>query len=239
MKRLSPLLSVIAGMVDLTGFLTLGNLFTAHATGNLVLMAATLVRSEPVRLTQVLIVPVFMFAIGASWCLARHARRRHASPLRLLLWCQFLLLMCLLVFAAVTKPSSTPHGLAAGCAAMLAATAMGCQFALLRVTLPDSPSTAVMTGNLADAVLALLDVMTQPRPLDGHATNRLKRSTAVLGGFIGGCMIAGIAVRFLDDGAWLLPMALAGAALIASSEMHGAAFRHRRSMETKDTDPVN
>jgi hypothetical protein len=34
--QLPPLLSVIAGMVDLIGFLTLGNILTAHITGNLV-----------------------------------------------------------------------------------------------------------------------------------------------------------------------------------------------------------
>jgi uncharacterized membrane protein YoaK (UPF0700 family) len=34
-ERLPPLLSVIAGMVDLIGFFTLGNIFTAHVTGNL------------------------------------------------------------------------------------------------------------------------------------------------------------------------------------------------------------
>jgi uncharacterized membrane protein YoaK (UPF0700 family) len=47
--RLPPLLSVIAGMVDLTGFFTLGNIFTAHVTGNLVLGTAALVRGGPVK----------------------------------------------------------------------------------------------------------------------------------------------------------------------------------------------
>jgi Protein of unknown function (DUF1275) len=35
--RVCPLLSVIAGMVDFTGFFTLGHVFTAHVTGNIVL----------------------------------------------------------------------------------------------------------------------------------------------------------------------------------------------------------
>ncbi|HXA37903.1 MAG TPA: DUF1275 family protein, partial [Phenylobacterium sp.] len=51
-KRLPALLAVIAGMVDLTGFLTLGNVFTAHVTGNLVVLAAVAVRGGPLNLAQ-------------------------------------------------------------------------------------------------------------------------------------------------------------------------------------------
>jgi hypothetical protein len=41
----------------------------------------------------------------------------------------------------------------AGLVAMIAVPAMACQFALLRLAVPDAPSTAVMTGNLTSGML--------------------------------------------------------------------------------------
>jgi uncharacterized membrane protein YoaK (UPF0700 family) len=60
-----------------------------------------------------------------------------------------------LIFSVITKPSADPRGLMATIGAMIAVSAMGCQFALLRLALPVAPSTAVMTGNLTNAVLGL------------------------------------------------------------------------------------
>src|SRR2546422_10122515 len=62
-QRLPPLLSSIAGMVDVIGFLSLG-LFTAHVTGNLVVIAVLLVRGGPPKMAQILAVPVFIVAVG-------------------------------------------------------------------------------------------------------------------------------------------------------------------------------
>ena len=52
-KRLPPVLSVIAGMVDVTGYLSL-KLFTAHVTGNIVIIVAQLVYGGPPRMDQIL-----------------------------------------------------------------------------------------------------------------------------------------------------------------------------------------
>ena len=43
--------------------------------------------------------------------------------------------------------------------------AFTCQFAMLRLALPVVPSTAVVTGNLTDAVLSLGDTISQNHPL--------------------------------------------------------------------------
>jgi len=77
--RISPLLSVIAGMVDLTGFFTLGNIFTAHVTGNLVVLAALAVRGGPVNWALVIAIPVFILAVAAVWFVARASGRHGCS----------------------------------------------------------------------------------------------------------------------------------------------------------------
>ena len=62
---LPTLLSVIAGMVDLIGFLSLG-IFTAHVTGNIVVVGALLVRHDHVNPAQILAIPVFILAVLAA-----------------------------------------------------------------------------------------------------------------------------------------------------------------------------
>jgi uncharacterized membrane protein YoaK (UPF0700 family) len=212
-KQLPPLLSIVAGMVDLTGFLTLGNLFTAHITGNLVVIGALVVRRGRINPPQILAIPVFILAVAAVWLLARASGRRGPGLLRLLLLVQFLLLTCVLIFSVVTKPSANPHGLMAAIAAMMAVSAMACQFALLRLTLPVAPSTAVMTGNLTNTVLSFLDRQSRTQHLMAGDTERLRDSLQLLIGFFGGCVVAAAAVTYLEDWAWAFPVVLAGVAI--------------------------
>lgn len=205
---LSTLLSVIAGMVDVIGYLSLG-IFTAHVTGNIVVIGALMVRHDRVNPSQILAVPVFIVAVAATWLIAKASRRRGSGLMRPLLLIQFLLITCLLIFSIITRPSTDPHGLMATIAAMIAVTAMGCQFALLRLTLPIAPSTAVMTGNLTNAVLALVDSSSRAKPLMESNSKRLRGALHLLIGFFVGCVLATAALMYLGDWAWSLPASLA------------------------------
>ena len=212
--RLPPLLSVIAGMVDLTGFFTLGHVFTAHVTGNLVVAAADAVHGGPFHLAQALAIPVFMLALAGVWLIAQASHRRRLGLVSPLLLVQFLLLAAVLIFSVIAKPSAAPHGLVAGVAVMIAVSAMACQYALLRLATPHAVSTAVMTGNLTNTVLSLMDSLSNGRPLLSGDVGRLKTSLNLLFGFLLGCVVAACAGPVLGDWAWVLPAALSGAAFI-------------------------
>jgi uncharacterized membrane protein YoaK (UPF0700 family) len=211
--RLPPLLSVIAGMVDLTGFFTLGHIFTAHITGNLVVAAAAAVHGGPLNMAQALAIPAFMLAVAVVWLIAQASDRRGSSLARLLLLVQFLLLAAVLIFSVITRPSADPRGLTAGIAVMIAVSAMACQYALLRLAIPGAISTAVMTGNLTNTVLSLMDLLSKHRALLPVDTGRLRRSWHPLLGFLLGCVVSASAVSVLGDWTWSLPVVLSGLAI--------------------------
>src|SRR5258707_14062366 len=70
-KLLPSVLSLTAGSVDAIGFLGLGGLFTAHITGNLVILATHVASGGTTApLAPMLSVPVFMAVLGLTRLLA-------------------------------------------------------------------------------------------------------------------------------------------------------------------------
>jgi hypothetical protein len=65
-KLLPFMLSVAAGSMDIIGFLRLGGLFTAHVTGNVVVLAAKLGAREEAPLAYLISVPVFVAVLCAN-----------------------------------------------------------------------------------------------------------------------------------------------------------------------------
>jgi uncharacterized membrane protein YoaK (UPF0700 family) len=213
----------VAGTSDVIGFLSF-KLFTAHVTGNLVVIAALLVRGGPPNVNQILAVPVFVLAVGCVWLIAEALARRGAALARPLLVVQFLLLACVLVFSVACRVSAHPLGIMSTIAGMTAVCAMACQFSLLRLAVPGAPSTAVMTGNLTKTVLSLLDTLSQ-RPVAEDAGLQLRKTLLLIVPFFCGCMAGAAALSWLGDWAWSLPVVLAGMALISVSPI----YRGRKS----------
>src|SRR3981189_869351 len=107
-RLLPTVLSIIAGSVDAISFLGLGGLFTAHVTGNLVILAAHLVSGGAAPVAPMLSVPVFMGALGLTSLLGGALDRIGLASLRPLLLVQFLLLAGFLVLCAAAGPHIDP-----------------------------------------------------------------------------------------------------------------------------------
>ena len=84
---LPAVLSVIAGSVDAISFLGLGGLFTAHVTGNLVVLVAHLATGSRAPVANILSVPVFVAALGLTRLLAGVWRGSDSSHSDRFSWC--------------------------------------------------------------------------------------------------------------------------------------------------------
>src|ERR1700730_128486 len=116
MKLLPAVLSLTAGSVDVISFLGLDGLFTAHITGNLVILASHIVNSRKAPVAAMLSVPVFIVVLGLT---------------RLLV--QLLLLAALFLLCVAAGSRIDPHATSAVLAGMLGVSAMAIQNALVQV----------------------------------------------------------------------------------------------------------
>jgi hypothetical protein len=87
-----------------------------------------------VSVGAILAIPVFILAVAVTWLIAEASHKHGPILVRLLLEVQFALLAAVLIFSIVTRPSTDPHGLMAGIAAMIAVSAMACQYATLSIS---------------------------------------------------------------------------------------------------------
>ena len=90
---------------------------------------------------------------------------------------------------------------------------MGCQYALLRLALPKVASTSVMTGNLTNSVLSLMEMLAKTPARAAADAEQLKSTLRLLAGFLVGCLVAAMAIYLLADCAWSLPLFLAALAI--------------------------
>jgi uncharacterized membrane protein YoaK (UPF0700 family) len=203
--RLPAALATLAGITDVTSWILLGGLFTAHITGNLVVLAANLVTGTAPRLVAVLALPVFVVTAVAATAVARAwgaQRREHTRTA--LLGAQAALLLVAAGLSFTTTASADPDAPLAVVIGLCAVAAMAAQNAYLHLVPEHAPSTAVMTGNLVTATIAAFDLISTRR-VSPAARAQWTASWPLLAGFIGGCLTGAAASAWLGDHAAVVP----------------------------------
>jgi uncharacterized membrane protein YoaK (UPF0700 family) len=210
-KLLPAVLSLIAGSVDVISFLGLGGLFTAHITGNLVILASHIVNGGEAPVAPMLSVPVFMVMLVLTRLLVGGLESLGVASLRPLLLLQLLLLACF--FCVAAGPHIDPKATIAIVAGMLGVSAMAVQNALVHLSLKGAPTTAVMTTNVTRFAMDVGKILFGGDPADvAKARDQAARTLPVVVGFAVGCGLGAACQAAVDLWSLGLP---AGLALLA------------------------
>ena len=212
---LPAVLSTTAGAVDVVGFLALGGLFTAHITGNLVVLAAHYVTGGFSEMGPLLAAPVFILVLGAVTVAAVGLEKTRCGSRRALLLLQAVLLAGCLAIGAGFGPFHDPDCPTAVLTGMLGVAAMATQNALVRLALPGAPSTAVMTTNITQFAVDVATVVrgvTEPEALT-RARHRAGVTFPSMVGFLVGCASGAFLEIHIGLWALALPVVLAALAL--------------------------
>lgn len=200
------LLSFVAGYVDTVGFVALFGLFTAHVTGNLVLIGAALVRSRHGLVTKLLALPVFVLVVGAT---ALYARKRAAAGKPALPGALLAQLLFLGAFAAAgiaASPLSDADAPLAILAGLLGVCAMSVQNAASRLLMGELPPTTVMTGGVTQSAIDAAQLLASAGT-DAAARARLRKFVPPVLAFAAGAIAGALLYASLGFAVLALPMA--------------------------------
>lgn len=163
-------LGFLAGYVDTLGFVALFGLFTAHVTGNFVLIGAEMAHPQggPLLL-KILAFPAFIFGVVFARLFIASLLKRGLHALWYAYILQLILLIAFMVLGYLASPIGTEPTLMAELAGIIGAMAMGTHSACGRLLLSHLAPTAMMTGNVTQLVIDSVDV------IFGSATEAVKQ----------------------------------------------------------------
>ena len=163
-------LGFLAGYVDTLGFIALFGLFTAHVTGNFVLIGAALADASRVSiLLKFLAFPAFIAGVAVTRLMVLAVERRAGPSLTLAMLLQWALLAGFMVFGILAEPIGKDVSSMAMVAGLLGTAAMGVHSATSRLLLVHLAPTSMMTGNVTQIVIDTVDVLRGAADAATHA----------------------------------------------------------------------
>jgi uncharacterized membrane protein YoaK (UPF0700 family) len=206
------LLAFTSGFVDTLSFIALFGMFAAHVTGNFVLIATSLAEFRSGLWIKLLAIPIFIVSAALTRAyIIRRERRGHDAATHVMFG-QAALLTVFMVVAVWHSPFQHHEDLGAFFTGLLAASAMAVQNTSARTFLSGLPPTTVMTGNMIQVIVDMVDIAHDHGHLAAkHA--RLAKLGPMLLSFIAGTMLG--AAGYLTMGFYSLIVPIAAVAVLA------------------------
>jgi uncharacterized membrane protein YoaK (UPF0700 family) len=207
---LPVLLSVNGGYVDTAGFLALQGLFTSHVTGNFVTLGAALVLGTSGVLAKLMALPMFCIVVFATRVVTLTVTAGSWSAMRLLLGLKVVLLITGAALAIHLGPFHSGDGWQAILTGMTLVAAMAIQNAIHRIHMASTSPTTIMTGNTAQVMIDLADLLRPMTPEMGATVRaRLRRMSASVAAFAVGCATAALIYALRGVWCFILPPLIA------------------------------
>ena len=221
------LLALAAAYVDTCGFIGLFGLFTAHVTGNFVLIGAELVNRHVDILTKSLALPVFIVSVMMANHVEVVMRRRAMAATTWLLGVESLLIAVAALASRWIGMPHQPDDMSSVVIGFLLIAAIGVQNALMRTSLAGPVQTTVMTGNVTQLTIDLLAMATGRA--DPGTRTRAASSWPVVAAFAVGSALGAAGYAWLRfDCLWL------ACALVAWA----ARLTHRQQAKEENSRPA-
>ena len=196
---ISMLLAATAGYTDTVGFVALFGLFTAHVTGNFVVLGAALADNGHGLLIKFLALPVFMLTIAVGRIMERGLKRNTVRTDIPLLVMQVILLFGFLIAGDASGKNMTPDSVLTIFAGMMGVAAMSFQNLGSKAIFTKMTPTTVMTGNVTQQMIDLTDLLLKESEQERAETKtRLKKMLPPILSFAIGALLGGVA--FLSYG---------------------------------------
>lgn len=206
---LPTVLSFNAGYIDSAGFLALHGLFTAHVTGNLVMLGDSIVSGSSGIIVKLLAIPVFCLTVVLIRLLTVRLELPPLRELRVMLSLEVLLLAAGGCAAAWFRHFNNPEGLPLILTGMLLVAGMTIQNVMHKTHLTSVPPTTMMTGTTTQAMLdfgSLLFI----KKIDDLEKRKMHmwHLIGLVVTFALGCAVAALTVTTVGNLAFLVPPVL-------------------------------
>lgn len=216
-------MAFVGGYIDVIGFVLLFGLFVAHATGNIVMLGVGLAGDASGLATKLLALPVFIATAAAAYALIRWRHAKGQPCEVLVLGLQAVLLLAFMLLTARALPAAGANAPGVMLAGLVGVVAMAVQNVAARVVFAHLAPTTMMTGNVTQIAIDIVDLAVARGRPDEALKARIRKTWPPVLAFALGAMGGALGVLFA--GPWSLGLGVVVVAILAA--LH--ALRGERS----------